>query len=146
MAHDDHAGQIERVLRPQHREVRERETDVIERTRPTTARVADAPVLHVPRRDPVRGEIHAEVTGMGQVVDRLPVAAVDHHHDRMRTGARRQPQVTELQRLRPVHDAGIRNRGRRLGQYGDALALHGGFFPHVTVSVRLRRQPGSRDR
>jgi hypothetical protein len=79
--------------------------DVVESAGPAAAGIAEAPVLDVPRRDPVRGEIEAQMAGVGEGVDRLPVPTVHHHDDRVRAGARRKPQVAELERIGPVRNA-----------------------------------------
>ena len=90
--------------------------DVVEGARPAAAGVAEAPVLDVPRRDAVGGEVDAQVPGMGQVVDRLPVAAVEHDDERERPAACRQAQVTELEWLVAVDDTRVGVGRRRLGQ------------------------------
>ena len=53
---------------------------------------------------------------MGQVVDRLPVAAVEHDDERERPAACRQAQVTELEWLVAVDDTRVGVGRRRLGQ------------------------------
>ena len=108
--------EVERVA---HRELGrelERTADVLDRRRPAAADVADAPVLDIPGRDPPRGEIDAEVPGVDQVPDCLPVAAVDDDEEREHPVARRQPQVPELQRLRAVDEPRVRRGRRRVGQ------------------------------
>jgi hypothetical protein len=86
--------------------------DIVESAGPAAAGIAEAPVLDVPRRDPVRGEIEAQMAGVGEVVDCLPVPTVHHDGDRMRAGARGKPQVAELERIGPVRDACV-GVGRR---------------------------------
>jgi len=113
--------EIERVAQRKLGRERERAADVLGRRGPAAADVADATVLDVPRRDPARGEIDAEVAGVGEVRIRLPVAAVDDDEERERRVVRRQPQIAELQRLRAVDEPRVRGRRRRVGE--DVVAV-----------------------
>jgi hypothetical protein len=56
------------------------------------------------------------VTGVDQVVDRLPVAAVQHDRERQQPVGGRQAQVSELLRLGPVGDPLVGGRGGRVGE------------------------------
>ena len=76
--------------------VLERAADVLQRGRPASPRIADAPVLDVPGGDPMCGEVDAQVAGVDQVVNRLPVATVEHRHDRVRPELSGNAQVGEL--------------------------------------------------
>jgi hypothetical protein len=116
MPHDDEAFEVERVSAGQLAHVLDRCRGVLEDGGPATPGVAKPAVLDIPGGDPVGGEVSTEVAGMDQVVDRLPVTAVDHHDERVRAAAGRQPQIAELQRLRPVDEPHVRGRRRGLGQ------------------------------
>ena len=79
---------------------------------------------------------------MGQVVDRLPVAAVDLHHDRdaapLPAGSRRSPNCSgsgQYTTGRPDRAGGGSVSTAMLSRFMD------GFFPHVTVGVRLVGSP-----
>ena len=62
--------------------VREGSFEVFGGGGPLAARDAEAAVLEVPAGDPGGAERFAEVAGVDQVVHRLPVAAVQHEHER----------------------------------------------------------------
>src|SRR5436190_17849388 len=89
---------------------------VVAPTRPDTVGVTDASVLHVPRRDSGGGERNAEVTGVDQVVHRLPRATM--HDDRQRPQAvpLRQAEVAALLRLGPVGEPRARSGRRRVAE------------------------------
>jgi hypothetical protein len=123
VAEERDAVEVERIPHRELRGERQRAADVLDGRRPAAADVADAPVLDVPRRDPARGEVDAEVSRVDQVPVRLPVAAVDDDEEGERTAARGQAQVAELQRLRAVDEPRVRRRRRRVGE--DVVAVPG---------------------
>jgi hypothetical protein len=91
-------------------EVRQSQLDVLAGRRPAAARDADAAVLDVPGRDAVPGERDAEVAGVDQAVDRVPVAAVEDDRERRRL-AGGDSEIPELERLGPVGEPRV-GRGR----------------------------------
>ena len=121
--------EVEVMLAGERLDVGKGAPDVVEGAGPAAAWIAQAPVLDVPRRDPVRGEVDAQMAGMGEVVDRLPVPAVHDDGDRMRACARGGSQVAELKRVGPVRNAYV-GVGRR-GVHQDVRAR-----PHHASSPR----------
>lgn len=81
------AIEVERIAPSELADERERGCDVVDRAGIATARVADPPILDVPGRDPVTGEVDAEMTSVGEVVDRLPVAPMHDDDERVRAHA-----------------------------------------------------------
>jgi hypothetical protein len=76
-------------------------------------------------------EIDAEVAGVDQVVNRLPVATVEHRYDRVRPATGRHAQVGELERLRPVDESCV---GVWRGRLVEDLAARSRHAPDSLVS------------
>ena len=142
--------------------------DVLERLRPaspTAAPVAEPPVLEVPHRDAVRCEVAGRGPHDELAVARLPVAAVQQHHDRERPAALRNVQVGHLRgvgavamarraRERGGKDAKGERHGPRHATSPDATAderVHASVRGRplralcVVARARLRSGPGGRE-
>ena len=70
------------------------------------------------------GEVDAEVAGVREVVDRLPVAAVHDDDERVGPVAGREAQVAELERLVRRRRRGRRRPGAVGGEDVDAVTGH----------------------
>ena len=86
--------------------------------------VPEAPVLQAPRRVALGGESRREAAQLVEGPGRLPAAAVDEDHDRVRAGSVRQPQLGHLLRRRAVGDRVV---GRRLRQRQQVVGGHEGL-------------------
>src|SRR6185437_7891847 len=63
--------------------------DIFKSPRPSTAGIPHAAVLHVPGRNTHFLQRSTKMTGVGQVITRSPIAAVNKKHDWMRSSALR---------------------------------------------------------
>ena len=95
---------------------------IVERSRPSAARIANAPVFDVVCRDAGHFQSMAEMARVREIVFRAPVAAMNEKHDWMRPIAFGQANIHKLIRVLAVGEAQIGVR-RRCGEY--VLAWHG---------------------
>src|SRR5579864_1618982 len=121
MPHHGQAGENESVPLRHLRHETKRLIDVLESLRPAAAGISYPPIFHVPRRHALCGESSAQVTGMREVILRAPESAMQEHKRRMRSFARRAPQIDKLIRVRSVVQALIRGRRRKRQ---DVFAAH----------------------
>ena len=124
VAHHHDPIEVERVLHRERAHSVHRLHHVDERAGPLASGIAEAAVLDVPARDPVSRKVGAQMAGVRQVVDRLPIATMDIDDQRKPALTSREPQVAELERLDAVGDARVRRLGRRLPEDLDARPRH----------------------
>src|SRR5262249_1717685 len=105
VAQGDGAAQFEPVLWCERSQMIGSGTDVEKGARPAAARVAQAPVLHVPRRQALDGEGLAHRDHEAEIVLREPEATVHNDHHRARRGARWSAQLAVLLWVAAVGDA-----------------------------------------
>jgi len=74
--------ETDRMSAGKHAHVRERRGDVLERSRPSAARIAEPPVFDRPRREPLAREGRRARSHVVHAVGRLPASAVDQHDQR----------------------------------------------------------------
>ena len=131
VAEGDDAAEVERMLLRGLAQVVGPAGHVLERARPAAPGVAEAAVLEAPRRVALGGERRGEAAHVVEAPRRLPAAAVDDDHDRVRAGTLRQPQLGHLLRRRAVGDRVV---GRRLRQRQQVLGGHEGSGRRREVS------------
>ena len=116
----------------------DRRRHVVERSRPPATLLADAPVLEVPRGEPVRGDVAGERRHHRAVPALAPEAAV-HEHD---TRPRDRPRRREGGGSRPGRDG--RRSGRRVRAEPVVIRHISVRRRQRAVPARARRRPGRR--
>jgi hypothetical protein len=95
---------------------------IVERPRPSSTWISNASVFQIPGGHTFGGQRCAQVTRMLEIVLVAPEAAVDVHHDRVRSVALWKAQITELVRVRAIGHPFV---SRRRGQTQNVVAGHG---------------------
>src|ERR1700676_4282132 len=91
---------------------------VLERSRPSTTRVADSPVFNIEGRYPRTSQRFAQMSSVSKIISRTPEAAVNIEHGGVRPFGVRQALFDELIRVAAIGYAFV---GRRLRPSQDVL-------------------------
>ena len=89
--------------------------NIFQRTRPAAAGIADPAIFNVPGGRARARERRAKMSGVIQVVRRLPESTVNENHNRMRSRPRGHPEIAKLKRIFAVRNPRI-GPGRRQRQ------------------------------
>jgi len=107
-----------------------REANILESSKPATARISEPSIFEVAGNDSLAGEGGAEVANVRQVICGLPETAVDHVQEREGSPSNREAQLCKELRIRPILDTFIEARRRSLQDVAQAS---------VKVTHRFRR-------
>ena len=104
MSYENNTLDIEGKARRQASNVVNALYDIVKRARPAAALLAHPAILDAPHGKAGLSQRLAEEIGVVEAIPCPPVAAVDKDDNRMRPLTRRQPEIAELIRVRPVAD------------------------------------------